>query len=139
MNPKRKTSPRVDAVKRAVRLHKERQRLKGQLAKVEAQLAEACEKALEWMQANTIPRLSIDGTTAHIRRELFASAPDVEALRAALEACGIDPEGIIKERANGQTLSALVREFDRDGKELPEALAQAVKVSETYKLGFLST
>lgn len=69
---------------------------------------------------------------------MWASVGDqgIDFLRDALDAAGVDAETIIKERANSQTLSALIREYDRDGRPLPNSLAAAVKVSEVFKIGY---
>ena len=90
------------------------------------------------MQENGIGSVKQDGITVHLRRELWASVAegDIDFLRDALSAAGIDPSTIIKEKANTQTLSALVREFDRDQRPMPNSLAAALKVSEVFKIGY---
>ena len=42
---------------------------------------------------------------------------------------------LIKEKVNTQSLSALVREMDKDGKKLPPAWAKVLKVTEKYRIG----
>jgi hypothetical protein len=136
------TAPKSDLVKRAVRLRKDREAIKVKLAKVETQLAAIEPKVLEWLQENGFPRISHDGVTLYIRRELWASLAEgveIEFLKDAIAATGHDPALIVRERANAQTLSAFVREFDARGEPLPNSLAAAVKVSETFKLGFLAS
>ena len=129
---------KIDSVKRLVRLRKERDRAEAGLAKIKAQIDEQEPRVLEWMQEHGVPSIKHDGITLHIRRELWASVGDegVPFLRDALEAAGVDAETIIRERANSQTLSALVREYDRDGRPLPNSLASAVKISEVFKIGY---
>jgi hypothetical protein len=133
------TAPKVDLVKRAVTLWKERQALKDKLKKIEAHLDEIEPKALDWMLSNTIPSMKQNGVTAYIRREVWASLAEgatTDFLRDALAAAGFEPGDVIRERANTQTLSAIVREYDGRNEPLPNSLASAVKVSEVFKLGF---
>lgn len=136
------TAPKSDLVKRAVRLRKDRDALKAKLATVETQLAAVEPKVLEWLQENGFPRISHEGMTVYIRREVWASLADgvdIGCLKEAIAAAGHDPTLIVRERANGQTLSAFVREFDARGEPLPNSLAAAVKISEVFKLGFLAS
>ncbi len=129
---------KTDLLKRIVRLRKEREAAEAKLAKIKTQIDEQEPAVLNWMQEAGISSVKQDGITVHIRREVWASVADgnTDFLRDALDAAGIDPDTIIRERANTQTLSALVREFDRDGRPMPNSLAAAVKVSEVFKLGY---
>lgn len=71
--------------------------------------------------------------TVFIRNEVWASALDVDALRNHPETASL-----VKETVNGQTLSAWVREQDRDGDGqpiLPEELREAIKVSTPIRIG----
>jgi hypothetical protein len=71
--------------------------------------------------------------------ELWASVPataDVEHVKALLEEAGVDPASIFKERANGQTLSAAVRELEASETGIPPALQEAISINEVWKVGF---
>lgn len=129
---------KTDLLKRIVRLKKERDAAEAKLAKVKAQIDEQEPAVLEWFQSNGIGSIKVDGITVHIRRELWASVGEngVDFLRDALDAAGIDSSTVIAERANTQTLSAVIREFEHDERPIPNSLAQAVKISEKFKLGF---
>lgn len=132
-------APKLDLIKRAIALHKEKQDLRERLAKVEAQLDKIGPQALDWMVQNDMPSVRQAGFTAYIRRELWASLAEgssTDFLADALSAAGFDPADVIRARANTQTLSAIVREYDHRGEPLPNSLAAAVKVSEVMKLGF---
>jgi hypothetical protein len=133
------TAPKINLVKQAIALHKEKQALMEKMNKIKAQLDKIEPQALEWMQQNTIPNLKQNGTTAYVRRELWASlaeGADTDFLRDALASAGFDPDDVIKRRANTQTLSSIVREYDQRGEPLPNSLSAAVKISEVYKLGY---
>lgn len=71
--------------------------------------------------------------TVFIRNEVWASALDVDTLRNHP-----DTAGLVKETVNGQTLSAWVRELDRDDDGqpiLPDELREAIKVSTPIRIG----
>ncbi|MFO1163533.1 MAG: hypothetical protein U1E60_32185 [Reyranellaceae bacterium] len=129
---------KTDLVKRMIRFRKEREAAEAKAAKAKAQMDALEPSVLEWFQQQGIGSIKVDGVTVHIRRELWASVGDqgLDFLRDALDVAGIDSTTIISERANTQTLSALVREFDKAGNPLPNSLAAAVNVSEKFKLGF---
>ena len=131
-------APKSDLVKRLVKLRKEREAAQVKADKLKVQMDELEPQVLGWFSENGFDSIRVNGVTVHIRRELWASVGEqgVDFLRDALEAAGVDAETIIRERANSQTLSALIREYDRDGRPLPNSLAAAVKVSEKFKLGF---
>ncbi len=129
---------KTDTLKRLVRLRKQRADLEAKMASLKSQIDETEPAVLEWMQENGLQQIRQNGITVHLRRELWASVStdDIDFLKDALRAAGVEPGDIVKERANTQTLSALVREYDRDGRPLPNSLAAALKVSEVFKLGY---
>ena len=127
--------------RRAAELFKRKAKLEAELTQIKAEIAEVSDAAIDWMAENGLLRCPFEGLgTLGIRHEIWASIqPDVPMIKvkAAIRAAGHDPDEIIKERANAQTLSAFVRELLAEG-ELPEGLANVLKISETNKLGFRS-
>jgi hypothetical protein len=57
-------------------------------------------------------------------------------VKGAIRAAGHDPDDIIKEKANAQTLSAFVRELQASDEGVPEGLSELLNISQTTKLGF---
>lgn len=101
-------------------------------------------RVLEYMTAETIPRLCIEGRTLHLHHQLWASATDVDKL-AAHDATS----ELVKPACNGSRLSALVREWEKDMQYydpdalltsgvpfpfVPEELRDAIKVSEVHSV-----
>jgi len=105
------------------------EKLKEQRREVEARIIASMEKA-------GVQRVTQDGHTVYIRRELWASAPGPEGVSTLKEA---GYEEFIREGVVSQSLSAWVRERAREhplepGESLelllPEELRGRIKVSE---------
>lgn len=87
-----------------------------------------------------IDRISVDGYTIGLRRDIWARPakdPDTgETLRDAavnaLRAAGLDD--YVKEDFNVQSLSAYVRELVDNGDPIPDELRDALHVTEGYKV-----
>jgi hypothetical protein len=99
------------------------------------------EKLLANFRKAGIDRVTVEGKTIWLRRDVRASAGgNMEGLVSALREEGQDE--FIKESVNANTLSAWVREFDPNGdlppdeikKKLPPAVAAVISVTETYSL-----
>ena len=92
-----------------------------------------------------LQRLTIDGRTVSMRREVWASAGgDTPGLAAGLRAAGLDE--LVNDAVHGGRLSSWVRDIEREaGGEalapealralLPEPVRPAITISEVWKLG----
>jgi hypothetical protein len=88
----------------------------------------------EGLESVTI-KLGKEAFTLFPRRELWASAVPGQEKKLFSLLRRNHYGDLIKEKVNTQSLSALVREMDKDGKKLPPAWAKVVKVTEKYKIG----
>jgi len=80
-------------------------------------------------------KLGKEAFTLFPRREIWASPVPGEEKKLFSLLRRNHYGDLIKEKVNTQSLSALVREFDKDGKKLPAAWAKVVKVTEKFKIG----
>jgi hypothetical protein len=129
----------ADIARRIVSLRRRKVALEADMRAVQAELDELCPRLLDYFAEAGMDRGTWDGMTLSQRRELWASVPagaDVRKIKAILRRAGIDPTSIFKEKANGQTLSAAVREFDASESGVPEKLRALLNISEVYKVGF---
>lgn len=127
--------PTLGTARQYVQYVHEKQRLEASLKLVKEQMDELEPRVLDHMANNGVQRMTVDGITLHIRRELWARATSPEApdvLRAH------DLGFMARETVNAQTLSAWVREQDANGTPIPEAIAAVIAVAEVYKLGAVS-
>ena len=102
-----------------VKLAKERDRLKEELAVVQKNLTETGHKALERMTVNGIQNARIDGLLVHIHRTL-TGVPTVDrtSLGKAL-ATQDDTSWMVVPTYNANTLGAFVRELPTDDQDVP--------------------
>lgn len=122
-----------DQVKQFIALDKTKRELKDQLKHIESQMASLEEPVLSHMQDTGTQRLTCDGLTVHINRRVFASCVDMEALQAYPESAAL-----VAPACNAMRLTSWVNELDKDDQLmpiLPDEIKDAIKVSETYKLG----
>jgi len=95
-----------------VELSARKRELKAELSQVTDQMAGLEGEILELFERGGVDRLTINGTTLYVHRQLWAHAKDGDKPRAvaALQAAGMDEFVTF----NTQSVSALFREADRD-------------------------
>lgn len=123
-------------IERYARLENQRAELKDELVAVEAKLDELRQGVLDYMQSHSLDKITSAGRTLYLRRELWAGRAEGVSpadLMVALDAAGLTE---FAERApKMQSLTAFVRELDRDGLELPEPLRGVLVAHELFKIG----
>jgi len=85
-------------------------------------------------ERNGLEKVSIDGRTVYLERKLWAKAKDGDkaAMCKALKRAHLGD--FVEQTFNTNSLSAYVRELDREEKPLPPSLRKVVEISEVYKL-----
>jgi hypothetical protein len=123
-----------EQLKRFVALEERRKELEGEIDRIKAEAAELESALMPQFEQEGVERISIDGRTVFIERRLWASAKngDKQALCKALKRAHLSE--FVQETFNSQSLSALVREWDRDGRPMPPSLREVLEVSEVFKL-----
>lgn len=126
----------IRTVERYAKLENERTALEDQLVAVKAKLDELRQGVLDYMQSHSLDKITSAGRTLYLRRELWAGRAEGVSpadLMVALDAAGLTE---FAERApKMQSLTAYVRELDRDGLELPEPLRGVLVANELFKIG----
>lgn len=92
----------------------------------------------EFTQVGVSQLKATDGRVVYLSRQLWARAKDGNklAVTAALRSMGA--ADLITETFNTNSLSAYVREFDKNEQPIPEELAEVIDVAETYQLKVLA-
>lgn len=133
-------TPRPNPARRAAELYRRKARLKALQTKNDAAIAAVAEMAMDWLIEQGLDRAPFAGLgTLYTRQETWASVradASMDALKAAIERAGHNPDDIIKEKANAQTLSAFIRELQASEDGVPEGLSELLNISQTTKLGF---
>ena len=138
----------ADLVNEFIELEEQRKGKEGEIDKIKERLAELEPVLLERFEhAGMQSMKSQQGTVIYVRRDLWAGAKEGEevGLLVALKEVGLGD--MVKEKVNTQTLSAYVREEERDqfGSSvkatpeeivgvLPAALRNVLAVTERYSL-----
>ena len=137
----------ADLVNEFIDLDKERKGKEGDVEKIKKRMAELEPEIIKRFENAGMQSMKTKtGETCYIRRELWASAAEGagELLLEVLKAIGLGD--MVKEKVNTQTLSAYVREAEKDlfnglavdPKELvaalPATLQPALKVSQVFSL-----
>lgn len=87
---------------------------------------------LEHMADMGMESMRLLGRTVYIQTQLWAATPDKSAAVEALKESGYG--NLVSETFNANSLSAVIREFDREGKELPPEWSGVIGVSSVVKL-----
>ena len=124
----------TEELKRFVALEERRHRLETEIDTIKAESAELEGRLLPQFEQSGTERVAIDGRTVYVERKLWAKPKDGDkpAVCKALKRCRLGD--YVEETFNTNSLSAYVRELDRDDRPLPPTLAAVLDVSEVYKL-----
>lgn len=123
----------VDLMKRWMALKDWRDELNQKMREVEADMTSLEAQILDGMAEEGIDSIKINGKNLHIRRRIFASVHDKELAVEALKEAGYGD--LVKEGFNTNQLSALLNEFENEGKPLPECFNGVIEPFEKFTLG----
>lgn len=116
-----------------IEINDRKKKLEALLDAAKEELRESEEKVLSLFEKNGIQKIRIMNQTVYLRRQLWASAANGKpAAVEALKEAGFGD--LIEEHFNTQKLSALVREMDKEGTELPESFKDKINVIEKFNI-----
>ena len=124
----------TDELKRFVALEERRRALEAEVDTIKAEASELEGRLLPQFEQSGLERVSIDGRTVYVERKLWAKPKDGDkpAVCKALKRARLGD--YVEETFNTNSLSAYVRELDREGRAMPPSLAGVLDVSEIFKL-----
>ena len=124
----------TEELKRFVALEERRRQFEAEIDTIKAESAELEVRLLPQFEQSGTERIAIDGRTVYVERKLWAKAKDGDkgAVCKALKRARLGD--YVEETFNTNSLSAYVRELDREDKPLPPSLATVLDVSEVFKL-----
>ena len=124
----------TDELKQFIALDERRRTLEAEIETIKAEAAEIAPRLLPQFEPSGMERVSIDGRTVYIERKLWAKAKDGDksAVCKALRRCRLGD--YVEETFNTNSLSAYVRELDREERQLPPTLPAVLDISEVFKL-----
>ena len=121
-------------LKRFVALEERRRQLETEVDAIKAEASELESRLLPQFEQSGTERIAIDGRTVYVERKLWAKAKDGDkpAVCKALKRAHLGD--YVEETFNTNSLSAYVRELDREERPLPSSLRDVLEVSEVFKL-----
>ena len=103
------------------------------IKKLKAKRQPLAEQCIDYMSRHGIQRQAVNGRTVYISEEIWASKLETVSPNSFIDACrshGFDD----LTSYSSQRLTALYREWDREGEEPPAWMQSLVKVSEIHKI-----
>jgi len=119
---------------RYVELRRERDEVSAQLDRIKDEMRTLEDEIKLDFERTGMESCRVNGMTIYINRQLWASAKDGDHDRLCAALAGAGFGDMIKTSVNTQSLSALVREHDAAGDDLPGALKEAVEVAEVFSV-----
>ena len=116
------------------KLKSERDILEAKLDHVKARMAEIEPVLLTFFADNGMQSIKLDGVMVYVQRQIFASAQDGNKARAvrALRTAGL--KELVTTGFNLNSISAVFREWERDGVDPHPSMARAFKVTEKFSI-----
>jgi hypothetical protein len=124
----------LEQVKQIVAIKNQMEELETQLKALKQQYDELEPQVIDYMTQEGLQRLTVDGRTVYVNRQIWASVDRTNPL--ALEI--LRQNGLtdfIEEKVNGQRISAYVREYDKSGEDIPGWCNEALRITEKFSVG----
>lgn len=124
----------IDTATEFVELTKKRKLLQAELAGVEAELSDLSEKLIQAFETNpSVNRISVNGMTVYPKRQIFASPVlNREHAIQVLKDAGFG--SFVTPNYNANSVTALIRELERDGKLEESGLKIGFKLTEKFSV-----
>lgn len=103
--------------------------LKTQTDQAQAEEKKLKDQALEYFAENSLDKVSIDGQTIYTTTKVWARLPEPDTAIPVLQQHGLG--FLVKPTVNTNSLSSWYREQLDTGQELPQALLDVIKVSDS--------
>ncbi|MDD4986628.1 MAG: hypothetical protein PHQ43_12780 [Dehalococcoidales bacterium] len=128
----------LNKVKTLVSLKKQMEDLDTQLKSLKQEYDELEPQVIEYMSSEGLQRLTVDDRTVYVNRQIWASVnrANSEAL-SILRSNGLDD--FIEEKVNSQRISAYVREYEKNGEQIPDWCHDALNIAEKFSVGMRKT
>lgn len=124
----------TDRVKKFLELENKQKDLEKLLAEVKKEQAVLESEILAEFEDESCSSVKVNGSTVHLHRSLFASVKDGDHDRAIKALHSLGFRDLVHTSFNLNQVSAVVREADREGKELPEDFKEAFNVFEKFSV-----
>lgn len=126
----------MEKVKRIIEIKKQLDELDAQTKKLKAEFDALEPEVITYLEQEGLDRVTLDGRTVSIRRQLWASVNKENPFALdILRDNGL--EDFIEEKVNSQRISSYVREFEKNGQEIPEWCKEALNLTEKFNVSIV--
>lgn len=126
----------MEKVKRIIEIKKQLDELDAQTKKLKAEFDALEPEVITYLEQEGLDRVTLDGRTVSIRRQLWASVNKENPFALdILRDNGL--EGFIEEKVNSQRISGYIREFEKNGQEIPEWCKEALNLTEKFNVSIV--
>ncbi len=126
----------MEKIKRIIELKKQLDELDAQTKKLKAEFDALEPEVISYLEQEGLDRVTMDGRTVFVRRQLWASVKkDNPFALDILRDHGL--EDFIEEKVNSQRISGFVREFDKNGEEIPDWCNDALNITEKFNVSVI--
>lgn len=125
----------LDDVHRYVELRRRQSELESEASGVKEEADQIEQRLLEDFAEQGVDRMSVNGHTVYLHRQLWARVPEGVTRAEVVEA--LEEAGLghfVRRQYNTQTVSAWLRDLEREEEELPPELYGMIEGSERYSL-----
>jgi hypothetical protein len=128
----------TDRLKEYARLRRVEKELGTEASAIKEQADTLEQELLEEFAESGLQKMTVDGSTIYLRRDLWASRINGAT---ALDVCeAFEKAGLtqfVTTNYNSNTVSAWLREIDASGEQMPESVAQVLGAAEKFSLRVL--
>ena len=124
----------TEELKRFIALEERRRQLETEIDTVKAEATQLEQLLLPEFERSGVEKVSMDGRTVYLERKLWAKAKDGNKAAVCIALKRAHLGDFVEETFNTNSLSAYVRELDREEKRLPPSLCGVLEISEVFKL-----
>lgn len=126
----------MEKIKQLIEIKKQLDELDAQTKKLKAEFDALEPEVITYLEQEGLDRVTLDGRTVSIRRQLWASVNKENPF--ALDILRDNGLGdFIEEKVNSQRISSYVREFEKNGQEIPEWCSEALNISEKFNVSIV--
>ena len=122
----------VTLVKQFAELKRQEADLRGQLETVEKARKLLEQQVIDAYAEAGVQKLTVDGATVYLRRDVYPSYPQGKEAAVALLAADPAHQDIVQQTINHQTVCALLREQDGN---YPAEWQGIIEVADVYRVG----
>ncbi|NLW75522.1 MAG: hypothetical protein GXY18_03730 [Methanomicrobiales archaeon] len=125
----------MEKVKQIIGIKKQLDELDAQTKKLKAEFDAIETEVIGYLEQEGLDRVTLDGRTVSVRRQLWASVKKDPFALDILRDNGLGD--FIEEKVNSQRISSYVREFEKNGQEIPNWCNDALNISEKFNVSIV--